>query len=1436
MNDEDPLSDDQVQQLLEWDEALASGAMDPNQETPKVPSDLRLAKQIRCMQLLRRSRSKREPADIATESEPIETLEPAAQESRLAESQGELNTVLASFLKDFAPQTFPVQLGKFELREEIGRGGYGVVFLAYDRAMAREVALKVPHPNVMVREDLLMRFRIEARAAGLLDHPNIVQVYDAGSIGHLSYIASAYCPGTSLHDWLIEHPNGATPRDAAGLVMCLAWATQHANERGVFHRDLKPANILLQPAAGSSQSAEGDHASRRARTVASTRQSSLASLIPKITDFGLAKLTDETLATTSGAVLGTPAYMAPEQASGQSRTSTSRVDVYSLGAILYQLLSGTVPFEGQSSWETLRRVINETPVAIRSLRPGVARDLETICLKCLEKDPQQRYVSAGQLAEDLQRFLNDEPILARSASTAEQLLRLYRRMPLASSLVLTLSVAVLVGFVTVSYLWKQSEARRVQIERALFETATANELANQQQLKSQRLLYLNSISLAERESEVNLSHARQELLSCDESLRDWEWDYLWKQCNQELLELSGHQQATRVCRFSPDGRYVASGSGSWGVPAAGEIVVRENYTGKVLWEFKQHIGQITGLAFHPTKNWMASSDQSWRTDERGRTIIWDLDNGEAIASLGLSGSTYDVRFHPNGEFLATAGADGRIRIFRTENWRLIKTISHHRRSVHEISFHPSGKLLASAGRDGRLGVFDTETWELVYEQDDLTDVRCVCFNPEGSLLACSTFTGHLLVWHTKGWQLLARRFSPTERIGSLEFCPDGDSLLVSTISGATQVWDAKSGQITKTIPGHYPSTLYATTSPEGDLIATCGSDAKLRIWSMPSNFEPKGFRVQDAYISDVVVIPNTSLVATGVTRNTSHVGLGDGDYAIRVIDRSLGKSVHLLKGHTSWTTKLDVSPNGRTLLSASLDGSVRCWNIETGQCQQVIVSQQGPLINAAYVTETLVVSAGENGTLQLWNLELCSLDKGELDRHEIVGHAPFVCMAACKSQGWVAAADESGRICLWDARHPNCRMIFEGHQGTVKCLTFNSDGRQLAAGGQNYEITIWDVPSMAAADSEAVPVLLTPRLTCKLPSREVQDMQFLPGGERLAYASTNFSGSASVRLIDTITGEEALHLIERDETANSLDFDPRNNELVLAANSHVVLHHSNLPSIEERWQIHAEDTRHWHSRQADLAERQHRAFKLSFHLSHLIDEESEKARHYFRRANAYAAQSQWQLAENDFLKYSELAGNPSESSFYLAMLCLAKGDQSGFHTACDQLIARLAGSQDAGDANTLAWTLSLTPERSQDLPLMIERVRFACEKTQFENIRHLSYNTQALVLYRGEQYEQALESLLKSVELKRDAACEADWIILALIHHALGNYTESKRWLQEARQSIENAVFLGNPPSKVYSRNWINRFQMQLLLLEAQQLHQESDSESRMPALQSASR
>ena len=300
-------------------------------------------------------------------------------------------------------------LGDYELLEELGHGGMGRVYKARQRSLGRLVALKVIRAGAPATEADRLRFRTEAEAAARLDHPNIVPVYEVGEHDGQPYIAARYVAGGPLSRHLDRFRDD--PRAAAALVAALARAVHHAHQRGVLHRDLKPGNVLLEWPAGDA-----------------------GVPIPQVTDFGMARLLDQdSTLTRTGDLVGTPSYMSPEQASGGAAAITTATDVHGLGAILYALLTGRAPFAGPTVLETLARVKEHEPDLPRRLNPRVARDLETICLRCLTKDPRQRYASALALAEDLERWLRHRPIAARPATTCERLAKWVRRHPAAAA-------------------------------------------------------------------------------------------------------------------------------------------------------------------------------------------------------------------------------------------------------------------------------------------------------------------------------------------------------------------------------------------------------------------------------------------------------------------------------------------------------------------------------------------------------------------------------------------------------------------------------------------------------------------------------------------------------------------------------------------------------------------------------------------------------------------------------------------------------------------------------------------------------------------------------------------------------------------------------------------------------------------------------------------
>jgi tetratricopeptide (TPR) repeat protein len=424
--DDDSIEADFASLMAACDDALANEATVDDVDAAAVPPAQRerLARDLECVRLLQQLRPHHPPGNAAGPTSPSSI-------------------------------PCPMQLGRFRILRELGRGGFGVVYRAYDEELGREVALKVPRAETLASPELRERFQREARAAAGLDHPNLVPVYDAGVVGPFCYIAFAYCPGTNLSAWLKQRTEPVPYPQVAALAATLADAVQHAHDRGVLHRDLKPANVLLTPAAEAPASGVGPNAA-----VAGL------GLVPRVTDFGLAKLVGGASGQTqSGQVLGTPSYMAPEQAAGKAREIGPVTDVYALGAILYELLTGRPPFQAETPLDTLRQVQTDEPVPPARLRPRLPRDLETICLKCLEKSPSRRYARAGLLGDDLRRYAAGQPVRARPVGVVGRLWRRCRRHPGVASLLATLFVVVLSGLAAVVWQWREAVGQRDQAEK-----------------------------------------------------------------------------------------------------------------------------------------------------------------------------------------------------------------------------------------------------------------------------------------------------------------------------------------------------------------------------------------------------------------------------------------------------------------------------------------------------------------------------------------------------------------------------------------------------------------------------------------------------------------------------------------------------------------------------------------------------------------------------------------------------------------------------------------------------------------------------------------------------------------------------------------------------------------------------------------------------------
>jgi WD40 repeat protein/tRNA A-37 threonylcarbamoyl transferase component Bud32 len=974
------------------------------------------------------------------------------------------------------------KLGKYELIGKLAQGGMGVVYKARQVDLNRIVALKTIKAGALATDREIHLFQVEAEAVAKLDHPNIVPILEVGEQDGVRYYSMKLVEGQNLQECLARFQD--RPRPLARLVAQVAEAIHHAHLRGVLHRDLKPANILID-----------------------------ADDQPHVVDWGLAKRLDVPAdESTAGGAAGTPSFMSPEQARGQRESMTTVTDVYGLGTILYSLLAGRPPFQTGSNYETIRQVIERDPVPPRLVNPGVDPDLETICLKCLAKDPKERYASARELAEELERWLRGEPIQARPISRAERLVKWARRHPGMAGLILLVHLVGLAGLGGI-LLQANKTARANGLLKGALARANENEAeARNNEDAALHQAYIARMARAGQDWEHGNAGRVAQLLDQTRpqpgkrDYRDFEWYYLDRLGHRDRLTLSGHRDGVLCVDFSPDGKTLASGAGE------GAIKVWDSTTGLLVRDLSGSRGQVYRVAYSPDGKKIVSGGE----DKKSR--LWDLATGQVIRTFeGHDSEVWWVAFSPDGKVLATASLDETVKLWDVASGGPRQTLPGHAQGAFLAKFSPDGKQLVAICGDRTLKLWDLETVrELRTFRGHRSPINTAAYRPDGKMLASAGVDSLIRLWDVSTGEpvdILPAR----HEVRALAYSPDGRTLVSAGSDQKATVWDLATRQPVRTFTGHSGTIVAVEISPDGRSLATASVDTTVKLWDTDLEQDARTLATFPDGLNDVVFGPDgTYVVAAGA------------DKTVRFLDVPSGRLTRTLRRDVA-VTDVRLSPDGSRLITSGLDGSLTVWSTATGEVIHPIKAHAGLLFGMAVSPDgNRLATSGKDRTLKLWDIGtgriLIDLRTGEIHALSFSPEGKY--LASGEDDGSVLLRDPSSGREIRHLRDPVAKNIF--------AVAFSLDGKLVAASRKDHAITIWDVETGNRLAHNPL----------RGHTEQIMKLVFSPGGKRLASAGDDHT----IRLWDPEIGEEVFTLRVNPGPVSGLAFSPDGKRLVSADN------------------------------------------------------------------------------------------------------------------------------------------------------------------------------------------------------------------------------------------------------------------------------------------------
>ncbi len=1016
----------------------------------------------------------------------------------------------------------------YELLSVIGSGGMGIVYKARHRTLQRTVALKTLQGAILADPEFRQRFYAEAEAVARLQHPNIIQVFEVGTVEPqlgepfaCPFIALEFVDGGSLAD-RANAPQ--SPRYAAEMVTKLARAVHAAHGLGVIHRDLKPANVLL------------------------TRDGE-----PKVADFGVAKQLDNgrddgnRFLTRAGTALGTPEYMAPEQVAGDEPRPT--LDIYALGVILYELLTARVPFQAATPEETMYLVRYQEAVSPRRLQPGLPRDLETICLKCLQKTPGMRYESAAAVADDLERWRNGQTIRARPVGAPERVVRLARRNPVVAALSIAVVLVALAGLSGVVWKWQEAQAHADAAElSATVERATAR-AERWERYRANLVAASSALQLN------NVGAARRSLDGAPEEYRNWEWRHFRHQVDTAHDVLRWPGAVVGRANVTPDGAFVMAFGDDrtiriWDVAGRKEVCTITDATKLTRVVLSGDARTLAGIAPDNT------------------CVVRDVPTGR-VRVLSSPGKHFvGASINRDGTRLATLADDGTFRVYDTGTGAALLTEDRPTPDVKGLDLSADGRRAALVV-DREVHLWDvTAGRETTVLRGHQQGIQWSGFDPEGDrAFTVEHYPSNTIrLWDVATGSCLAELRGHTNAIQSPTFSPDHQRIATGGLDKTARLWDAN-GALVAVLKGHTGWVQGITFSPDGKRVVTASQDHTLRLWDAANG------------ASLAVLRGHTEEVhAVGYTADGSQIVSAARDGTVRVWDAAMVERNGILRDHTSFVYGVAFHPDGRRVASAGWDGTVRLWDATTGQQTRVLDCGPKTIVSAVafHPAGHLLASIGRDDKLRLWDV-----DTGEQVQQWPVptGGWRDTRLAFNRQGGLLATGGVDGTVRLWDVNRRTEVAVLRGHKDAVRDVAFSPDGRWLASAGDTSEhvIRIWDVAGQkeiqlleghtfgvyALAFNGDGKLLAsgsldgTVRLWDTTTWREIAVLKhgtnvygvaFTPDGTRLASACAD----NTIRLWDVDTHQEVVELRGHEDYVHALAFSPDGTRLVSASGDRTV--------------------------------------------------------------------------------------------------------------------------------------------------------------------------------------------------------------------------------------------------------------------------------------------